>query len=234
MTMRFYTLLLTFIFILNIELHAHTFESEILTPAQIAEINTSGIEGAQSVIADLDASEFLTDSETVKKVTAEIVDLLVAIDSSDEAILDLSKAVSESILLLSNDISLDLNADGISDLADISLLVGAIAEGAAMGSSHKFVEQAGDVNGDGRVDAKDIPAEIAPNIKSGIIESISTNELKITAPDSLINYSIQEGVNEGLATISVHLRTHNDYSPKLAHPKTETPSEDPTIVSPIR
>ena len=234
MTMRFCTLLLTFIFILSIQLHADTFESEILTPAQIAEIKTNGIEGAQSVIADLDASEFLTDSETVKKVTVEIVDLLMAIDSSDKAILDLSKAVSKSILLLSNDISLDLNSDGISDLADISLLVGAIAEGAAMGSSHRFIELFGDVNEDGRINAKDVSPEIAPSIASGIIESFRTTELKITAPDSLIKYSIQEGVNAGLETIYEHLRTHNDFSPKLSHPRTETPSEDPTIVSPIR
>lgn len=233
MTMRFYTQLLTFIFVLNIQLQAHTFESEILTPAQIAEINTSGIEGAQSVIADLDASEFLTDSETVTKLTTEIVDLLLAIDSSDEAILQLSKAISESILSLSNDISLDLNADDISDYVDISLLIGAIAEGAAMGASHKFIEVSGDSNGDGRIDAKDISPEIKALLISGLTESLSTTELKIAAPDSLIGYSIQEGVSEGLKTISTHLRTHNDFSPNLVLPKIETLNEDPTIVSPI-
>ncbi|MAH08177.1 MAG: hypothetical protein CL961_00730 [Euryarchaeota archaeon] len=234
MTMRFYTLLLTFIFVLNIQLKAHTFEPEILTPAQITEINTSGLEGAQSVIANLDASEFLTNSETVIKLTTEIVDLLVAIDSSDDAILEFSKGVSKSILLLSNDIFIDLNADGISDYIDISLLVGAIAEGAAMGASHKFIEVAGDVNGDGRIDSKDISPEIKTRIINGLTESVSTTELNTTAPDSLINYSIQEGVNEGIRTISTHLRTHNDFSFNLVHPKVETPSEDPTIVSPVQ
>lgn len=236
MTMRFYTLLLTILFILINQLNADTFESGILTPEENAQIEAKGIEGAQSVIADLDASKYLSDSDAVKKVVREIADLLATNDSSNAAIIDVSQTVSESILLLSNSVSIDLNADGASDSTDISLLIGAVAEGATVGIIHRFVEVNGDVNGDGRIDYKDIPLEITETILKGFTQTIRTVKprLTVTSPNTLLTYAAEQGIEKGYKDIIHHLKTHNDYSSVLVHPRVETLNEDPTIVSPIR
>lgn len=235
MTMRFYTLLLTILFILNSQLNAHTFQIDILTSEQIAQINAEGIKGAQAVIADLDASELLSDSETVKGLVAEIADLLAAIDSSDAAIFNIAQAVSESVLLLSNDVSIDLNADGASDSTDISLLIGAISEGISIGSLHGFIESSGDVNGDGKIDAKDVSSEITDNAREGLKQGILAvaPNLKISAPDTLLNFAAEQAFKKGQKDIEDHLRKkHNEFPERPEYPRVETLNEDPTIVSP--
>lgn len=232
--MRFYTLLLTLMFILTSQLSAHTFDSEIITPEQIKLIQAEGITGAQSVIADLDASEFLNDSQTVKEVVTEIIDLLAENDSSDTAIVEISQAIAESILLLSNKVSLDLNADGASDSTDISLLLGATAEGITTGYIHRFIETSGDVNRDGRIDGKDISPTISEGILKGLTQAISTTapKLSVATPNTLLSFAAEQGVDKGVKDIVNHVRMHNE-PPALKHPRIDTLNDDPTIVSPV-
>ena len=224
--MRIYKLLYAGLFLIFsiCSLSAHQLDYEILNDDHVEVIEKSGLEGASSVIEEF--KEQLANSSFTENLVIEITDILLPTNPTKLEVREATKAVTKFILEFLPSL----------DIEGFNKIILSITKGSTFSASHKSIEGVGDLNGDGKINHKDVNSNILYSAKSGIIEGATAYALKLDVPEFALNFIASQGADIGSEEIINHLEKEHAFNLVPTIPFVKTPlNVDPTlIISPVQ